>query len=316
MAWFEAHDTMGKHPKTLKLAEALGMKRREAVGLLHDLFSWGLYAAQKNGELANMSEIQIGLALDCETKRSARKVVSALLESGYLEQDENGVYFIHDWYDYAGRYCEERDRNRERVKAHRNKKKAGSTGVQNRSCNDYVTITDDVQKQESNTDATVTDPEQKRPCNANVMGVPIPKPLPSSSLVRQEEDDKDISRNCARARVDPCPSPRKSETLAYYCQRINAMPSSESLSLLEQYEAEMGADVCKLAIDRAIDEQIPKWSYIRGILRSWSESGIKCLADVRAADARHRQRSTSGKKQQERTVTDEFIRIAEEDGCL
>lgn len=46
MPWFEAHDTMGRHPKTLKLAEILKIKRREAVGLLHDLFAWGLFAAQ------------------------------------------------------------------------------------------------------------------------------------------------------------------------------------------------------------------------------------------------------------------------------
>lgn len=40
--WFEGHAAMAKHPKTLKPARLLGVKRREAVGLLHDFFSWGL----------------------------------------------------------------------------------------------------------------------------------------------------------------------------------------------------------------------------------------------------------------------------------
>ena len=49
MAWFEAHETLARHPKTLKLARHLKAERRYAVGLLYDLFSWGLTAADKDG---------------------------------------------------------------------------------------------------------------------------------------------------------------------------------------------------------------------------------------------------------------------------
>lgn len=107
MAWFEAHDTMARHPKTLKLARLLGQDRRWTVGLLHDLFSWGLYAAGKNGELAGMTAADIAQALDYPVKK-AEAVVSALVEAGYLEQTPDG-YAIHDWYDYAGKLNERRE---------------------------------------------------------------------------------------------------------------------------------------------------------------------------------------------------------------
>lgn len=310
MPWFEAHDTMGRHPKTLKLAEILKIKRREAVGLLHDLFAWGLFAAQEDGELVGMTEFQIGLALDCETKKAAQKVVGGLLESGFLDQDERGVYYIHDWYDYAGRYCEGRNRNKEKMKAYRAKKKAERNTAKSGNCNGNV---------------TVTEAEQTPDCNTDVTGQPIPylNLNTPTSYDKQEEDYNILPRTGAKTPdKSPSSAPRKSAALAYYCQRINATPSSESLALIERYEAEMGADVCKLAMDRAIDEQIPKWSYINGILRSWSSAGVKSLADVRAMDARHKQRGQGGSsgrppgKQQGRSVTDEFLRIAEEDGAL
>ena len=64
MAWFEAHDTMARHPKTLKLARLLNADRRYAVGLLHDLFSWGLYSADKEGRLPGLTAADIAQALD------------------------------------------------------------------------------------------------------------------------------------------------------------------------------------------------------------------------------------------------------------
>ena len=62
--WFEAHETMARHPKTLKLARLLKVDRRYAVGLLHDLFSWGLTAAEKDGALRGMEAVDIASALD------------------------------------------------------------------------------------------------------------------------------------------------------------------------------------------------------------------------------------------------------------
>lgn len=107
LAWFEAHDTMARHPKTLKLARLLNVDRRYAVGLLHDLFSWGLYAAAKDGELHGLTAADIAQALDYPPKKGAA-AVEALVASGYLEETPDG-YAIHDWYDYAGKLAERRE---------------------------------------------------------------------------------------------------------------------------------------------------------------------------------------------------------------
>lgn len=107
MPWFEAHDTMARHPKTLKLARLLGVDRRYAVGLLHDLFSWGLYAAGKDGALEGLTGADIAQALDYPPKK-AQAVVEALVESGYLDRSDTG-YVIHNWYNYAGKLNERRE---------------------------------------------------------------------------------------------------------------------------------------------------------------------------------------------------------------
>lgn len=122
MAWFEAHDTLARHPKTLRLARLLGVRRREAVGLLHDLFSWGLTSALKYGELPGLTAEDIAEALDYPRK-GAGKIVGALIESGYLDQD-GGTYRLHDWYDYAGKLYDSREKNREKNQRYRDKQKA------------------------------------------------------------------------------------------------------------------------------------------------------------------------------------------------
>lgn len=122
MAWFEAHDTMARHPKTLKLARLLNQDRRWTVGLLHDLFSWGLYAAGKDGGLKGLAAADIAQALDYPT-RKASALVEALVEAGYLEETADG-YAIHDWYDYAGKLYDSREKNREKNQRYRDRKRA------------------------------------------------------------------------------------------------------------------------------------------------------------------------------------------------
>lgn len=111
---------MAKHPKTLRLASLLKCDRRYAVGLLHDLFSWGLDAAKKDGSLPGLSADEIAIALDFSGKKGA-DAVSALLKSGYLE-NVNGTFRIHDWYDYAGKFSEQREADKKRKKEAKNKK--------------------------------------------------------------------------------------------------------------------------------------------------------------------------------------------------
>lgn len=120
MAWYEAHQTLAKHPKTLKLARLLKVDRRYAVGLLHDLFSWGLDSAKSDGTLPCMTDQDIAAAMDFSGKKG-ESVVAALTESGYLEICD-GVYRIHDWHDYAGKLSDRREADREKMRRYRERK--------------------------------------------------------------------------------------------------------------------------------------------------------------------------------------------------
>lgn len=127
MAWYEAHQTMAKHPKTLRLSRLLKVDRRYAVGLLHDLFSWGLDAAGKYGELTGMEKEDIAAALDLSGKKGLQ-TVDALVASGYLELD-GCCYSIHDWYEYAGKLMEKREADRKRKAEEAARKKAAEAAA-------------------------------------------------------------------------------------------------------------------------------------------------------------------------------------------
>ena len=176
MAWYEAHQTLSKHPKTLKLASLINCERRYAVGLLHDLFTWGLDAAKKDGTLPGLDEKEIASALDFSGKKG-KAIVAALVESGYLELHEN-TYKIHDWYDYAGKLADQREDAKRRKDEWKERKKNAERTVP---------------EQFQNSSATV--PERGR----NAEGTPLPYPtvpyqnnnIYTQTRVRAREDEQD-----------------------------------------------------------------------------------------------------------------------------
>ena len=87
---------------------------------------------------------------------------------------------------------------------------------------------------------------------------------------------------------------------ADYLNRVNASASPASLDELAGFVEAMGPDCCRRAFDIALDERIPRWSYIRGILQDRQQRGVKCLADWDALDNQRRGRGGNGQRGQER----------------
>lgn len=123
--WIELHQEMTRHPKTLALAQTLRISRREAVGLLVDLWTWGIGCAGETGSLRGLSPEGIAMALDWPV-RQAGKLVDALFTCGWFDR-EGEDYRLHDWEDYTGRLSERR-RDAERKRTARRAAKAGETG--------------------------------------------------------------------------------------------------------------------------------------------------------------------------------------------
>jgi hypothetical protein len=119
MAWIESHQDLPGHPKTKKLIRLLKIPGPIIVGHLHYLWWWALDFAQ-SGEITQYDPFDIADA--CEWKADAIEFFEALVEAGFIDK-VNDRYFIHDWYDYAGKLIEIRKKDAERKRTSRGKKK-------------------------------------------------------------------------------------------------------------------------------------------------------------------------------------------------
>lgn len=117
MAWIESHQSLAKHRKLMRLAALLGVSRVQLVGHLHYLWWWGIDNADIDGHMGDVTPLEIADAAEWEG--DAEEFVGALVQVGFLDEDEHGHYVLHDWYDYAGKLNERRAKDRERKRAAR-----------------------------------------------------------------------------------------------------------------------------------------------------------------------------------------------------
>lgn len=126
MAWVESHQSLGRHPKTRKMARLLDIDTVTAIGHLHLLWWWALDYAD-DGDLSEFDAADI--AVGAEWPGDPEAFVEALKEcgtgggNGFVNQSMQ----IHDWHDYAGKLVERRRANRRRMREARS---AGASDVQ------------------------------------------------------------------------------------------------------------------------------------------------------------------------------------------
>jgi len=100
MPWIESHLEIQNHPKLFDLMNRLNWKKREAIGLLHQLWWWCL-AYCPDGDLTRHPKEQLALALELDPVEGSN-VLDALIQSGWL--DEKPYFRVHDWWSYVGQY--------------------------------------------------------------------------------------------------------------------------------------------------------------------------------------------------------------------
>lgn len=155
--WIQVYSNLIKHPKTYALADELKLSSKDtspnavAAGMLVSLWLWAAQNAT-DGDLSKCTARAIAEA--AEYKKNPVSFVSALVKTKWLDEDKK----LHNWDEYATLLidCEQqsREKTRERVKRHREKKKSsGNSGV-TPDCNATCNVTDDGKN--------VTD----TPCNA------------------------------------------------------------------------------------------------------------------------------------------------------
>lgn len=87
-----------EHPKVMRLAKVLGVRRHVAVGLLEML--WHLTARYTPaGDVGKWSDDEIASALDWD--HDAARLIGALVACGLLEQHPVHRLIVHDWAEHA-----------------------------------------------------------------------------------------------------------------------------------------------------------------------------------------------------------------------
>lgn len=115
--WIESHQSLRNHPKVIKAARLAGVSRVEIIGRLHYFWWWALDYA-RDGDITKYDDADIESAIDWPGERGV--FVKALIDcgnngqAGLIDITPDGSRYIHDWYQYAGKLIEYRERDAER----------------------------------------------------------------------------------------------------------------------------------------------------------------------------------------------------------
>jgi hypothetical protein len=109
MAWLESHQSLARHPKTLRLMRRLDTSRAATIGHLH-LFWWWCLDYAPDGDLAQFDNEEIAIALEWDGDADA--LVIAMIDAGFIDADRH----VHDWNDYGGKLLKRKEINRNRMR--------------------------------------------------------------------------------------------------------------------------------------------------------------------------------------------------------
>lgn len=119
--WLKVDASLFEHPKTRRLARALGISPEQTVGHLIRLWGWAMRIFP-DGVLRNIDTEDLADA--AHFTGDAEKFEEALLSCscngvGFLERGDDGTLILHDWDEYSGalELKREKDRARKRESA-------------------------------------------------------------------------------------------------------------------------------------------------------------------------------------------------------
>ncbi|MCX2728536.1 hypothetical protein OO015_13685 (plasmid) [Thermomicrobium sp. 4228-Ro] len=108
VTWIESHTSLRHHWKLDLLCSRLEISRPAAIGHLHLLWWWVITYAE-SGDLSRFPRTVLASA--AEWVGDPHQFVDALVEAGFLDEDEHGLR-VHGWTEYCGRLISERERRR------------------------------------------------------------------------------------------------------------------------------------------------------------------------------------------------------------
>ena len=253
LPWIQVYSNLAEHPKIYALVDRLGLRRNyEAVGIVVSLWLWAAKNAP-NGDLSGYSERTIAAAVGISRKKQ-NELCKSLLETGWLDLDENGALWIHNWSRYAGRLMEIVYKNREQMKIRSRRYRSKRLETQENF---------HLESEASRSNHALTEQDRTEP---NITNSLCPPESPSSSWSKKE--------------------------LFELCQPRLTLSDSALEELLELSQG-MEAAVLHRALDIAQDNGKLVWGYVKGILKNWQSAGIGTLAQVEQREQRRREERSS-----------------------
>lgn len=117
-------------------------------------------------------------------------------------------------------------------------------------------------------------------------------PEPADTCRQLTADDSNCSRNpiqsnpsemrnakCEMRETIRARDPVLAAVMTAFMDKINPTPSPMCIEELTAFAKLMGSECCIRAMDIALDAKKANWTYIRAILRTKLQQGVKCLAD-------------------------------------
>lgn len=187
MAWIEAHQALGDHPKVRKLSRILKLdNENEPIGILMRLWWWAMDYAP-DGSIGKYDAEELAWAM--RWKGEPEELLEALIGAGWIDDGPEGLQ-IHDWYQYAGRLVDMREAKREQDRIRQQRRRDRE---KERAENSHANVTRDVTRDGSDVSRTNhtyqpdqqdktdnTDQTDKEPAAA---GAERPAPCPYEEIV-------------------------------------------------------------------------------------------------------------------------------------
>jgi len=208
--------------------------------------------ADIDGRLGDVTAFEIAEA--AEWDGDPDEFVSALVEAGFLKL-VNGEYVLHDWYDYAGKLNERREKERERSRQRRSNDQRTTT---QRPTVDHATAA-----------------QQPKVDRATTVGT-------QPNLTVPKDDDN------ARAREEE----QWSEFRQVFVEAYGGLPNSAHYEEVDGFLAEgMSLDAVIEAVRRAALNKAKGWSYVRRILQNWLKDGLLTVEQIHEHEEKRQTRT-------------------------
>jgi len=287
LAWIKSHQTLQRHPKVIIASSMLGVPRIKLIGHLHCLWWWALDFASADGCLGkNITKEMIAVAAEFPVKK-ADLFVESLLHCGQNSQKNitnpetlsancshgfleiiDGIYYLHDWQDYAGGLTESR----------------GLTQDQNRIGG-------------KNRMAKLTPEERHRLAqqasharwDAKTHLAEMPSDL--AEMPSRVEGDKSYIGSSTSTSSGEGKIAEFARLYQNTCGDIYSITLKEDIiAVSEEYTVEWFEAACRVATDASSGSR-PSLAFVKSILERWRKQGFR--APLRGNNARDIQKTTT-----------------------